>query len=178
MRYSQGFKGSILQNVLPPASRTVAEISRETGIAAWTIYQWKRAARSGSLAEGGGEVRPRDWNPAEKLRLLIVQLFRGLVFRLVLRGVRLHAGNTHPVKGAAILMTLYQLRDFKERCDNYRDTSPDKQTSHYAACSVFGDPYRVGMLDLQKHILANILAMWYIIGEAIWRNICHRFRCI
>ena len=71
IRYSQGFKESILKKVLPPESRTVAEVSRETGVAAWTIYQWKRAARDGTLVREGGEVRPRDRNPAEKLRLLI-----------------------------------------------------------------------------------------------------------
>ena len=71
MRYSQGFKESILKKVLPPESRTVAEISRETGVAAWTIYQWKRAAREGKLVGPGGEVRPDDRNPAEKLQLVI-----------------------------------------------------------------------------------------------------------
>lgn len=71
MRYSQGFKESILKKVLPPESKSVAEISRETGIAAWTIYQWKRAARDGTLTDTGGELRPSDRGPAEKLRLLL-----------------------------------------------------------------------------------------------------------
>lgn len=71
MRYSQGFKGSILKKVLPPEGRSVAEVSRETGIAAWTIYQWKRAARDGKLADTGGELRPADRSPGEKLRLLL-----------------------------------------------------------------------------------------------------------
>ena len=71
MRYSQGFKESILKKVLPPEGRSVAEVSRETGIAAWTIYQWKRALRAGKLDGGGGELRPGHRNPAEKLRLLI-----------------------------------------------------------------------------------------------------------
>ena len=34
MRYSQGFRESILKKELPPESRSVAEVSRETGIAA------------------------------------------------------------------------------------------------------------------------------------------------
>ena len=71
MGYSQGFKESVLKKVLPPEGRSVAEVSRETGVAAWTIYQWKRAAREGTLVGAGGEVRPRDRKPAEKLRLLI-----------------------------------------------------------------------------------------------------------
>ena len=71
MRYSPGFKESILKKVLPPESKSVAEVSRETGIAAWTIYQWKRAARDGKLADTGGELRPADRSPGEKLRLLL-----------------------------------------------------------------------------------------------------------
>ena len=54
MRYSQGFRESILKKVLPPESQSVAEVSRETGVGVWTIYQWKRAARDGKLADTGG----------------------------------------------------------------------------------------------------------------------------
>ena len=71
MRYSQGFKESILKKVVPPESKSVAEVSRETGVATWTIYQWKRAARDGKLTDTGGELRPGDRSPAEKLRLLL-----------------------------------------------------------------------------------------------------------
>ncbi|MGH9439915.1 MAG: transposase [Terriglobia bacterium] len=71
MRYSQGFKESVLKKVLPPESKSVAEVSRDTGIAAWTIYQWKRAVREGKLDEAGGQLRPEDRNPGEKLRLVI-----------------------------------------------------------------------------------------------------------
>jgi transposase-like protein len=71
MRYSQGFKESILKKVLPPESRSVAEVSRETGVAVWSIYQWKRDAREGRLEAAGGELRPKDRNPGEKLRLVI-----------------------------------------------------------------------------------------------------------
>lgn len=71
MQYSKGFKESILKKVLPPESRKVAEVSRESGISTWTIYQWKRAAREGTLAGVSGDLRPRDRNPVEKLRLII-----------------------------------------------------------------------------------------------------------
>lgn len=71
MRYSQGFKESILKKMLPPENRKVSELSQETGVAAWTLYQWKRAVREGKLDRAGAELRPRDRNPAEKLRLLL-----------------------------------------------------------------------------------------------------------
>ena len=72
MRYSRGLKGIYaLKKVLPPESRSVAEVGRETGVAAWSIYQWKRAARDGTLTATGGELRPGDRSPAEKLRLVL-----------------------------------------------------------------------------------------------------------
>ena len=71
MRYSQGFKESILRKMLPPENRRVTEMSRETGVAAWTLYQWKRAVREGKLDPSDGQLRPGDRNPAEMLRLLL-----------------------------------------------------------------------------------------------------------
>lgn len=49
----------------------MAEVSKETGVAAWSIYQWKREARDGKLGTEGAQLRPNDRNPAEKLRLVI-----------------------------------------------------------------------------------------------------------
>ena len=71
MRYSRGFKESVLKKVLPPEGRSVREVAHETGVNPWTIYQWMRAAREDTLEESGGELRPRDRSPAEKLGLLI-----------------------------------------------------------------------------------------------------------
>jgi len=71
VRYSRGFKESVLKKVLPPGGRSVREVGQETGVNPWTIYQWMRAAREGTLAEAGGELRPGDRSPAEKLRLVI-----------------------------------------------------------------------------------------------------------
>lgn len=71
MRYSQGFKESIIRKMLPPENRTVTEMSRETRVATWTLYQGKRAVREGKLDPADGELRPGDRNPGEKLRLLL-----------------------------------------------------------------------------------------------------------
>ena len=71
MRYSRGFKESILKKVLPPESKSGAEVSRETGIAGWTIYRCKRGARDGKLSDTGGELPPGDSSPGRKLRLLL-----------------------------------------------------------------------------------------------------------
>jgi putative transposase len=46
---------------------------------------------------------------AEESEHLAVQLFRSLIYRLHLKGVRLHSDNGNPMKGATMLMTLYYL---------------------------------------------------------------------
>ncbi len=68
MRYSQGFKESIVKKVLPPENEAGAEVSRETGIAACMIYQWKRAARDGRLTDTGGELRQELAETKKKLK--------------------------------------------------------------------------------------------------------------
>lgn len=71
MKYSSGFKQGILRKVLPPESRSVAEVSRETGIAEQTIRNWMERVRNGTLEPDGGEIAPGDRRASEKLRLLI-----------------------------------------------------------------------------------------------------------
>lgn len=71
MKYSSGFKQGILRKVLPPESRPVAEVSRETGIAEQTIRNWMERVRNGTLEPDGGEIAPGDRRASEKLRLLI-----------------------------------------------------------------------------------------------------------
>jgi len=71
MKYSSGFKQGILKKVLPPESRPVVEISKETGIAEQTIRNWMEQVKNGILEPDGGEIAPGDRRASEKLRLLI-----------------------------------------------------------------------------------------------------------
>lgn len=71
MKYSSGFKQGILRKVLPPESRPVVEISKETGIAEQTIRNWMEQVKNGTLEPDGGEIAPGDRRASEKLRLLI-----------------------------------------------------------------------------------------------------------
>lgn len=71
MRYSSGMKASILRRVSPPESQAVAAVSRETGVSAATIHQWKKQAATGMLDYGESQLRPSDRSPAEKLNLLL-----------------------------------------------------------------------------------------------------------
>jgi len=71
MKYSSGFKQGILRKVLPPESRAVTEVSKETGIAEQTIRNWMERARNGRLESDNGEIAPGERRASEKLKLLI-----------------------------------------------------------------------------------------------------------
>lgn len=52
-RYSDELKESVLRRMLPPQSRSVAELARETGITETTLYTWRKKARkSGAVMPG------------------------------------------------------------------------------------------------------------------------------
>ena len=71
MRYSKGFKVSVLKRILPPANRSVKEVSKETGVSENTIYLWLKMLENGKIDTDDSELRPADRNPKEKLRLLL-----------------------------------------------------------------------------------------------------------
>ena len=54
MRYSNERREAILKKLLPPHSRTVAEVADEEGISAATLYNWRKAAR------GQGRLLPEQ----------------------------------------------------------------------------------------------------------------------
>lgn len=57
---------------MPPESRSVAELSRETGITETTLYNWRKAAReAGSVMPGGGKRKAEDWDSATKFAVVL-----------------------------------------------------------------------------------------------------------
>ena len=40
MKYSTGFRNSVLKKVLPPENRSIREVSKETGVSEQTIRNW------------------------------------------------------------------------------------------------------------------------------------------
>ncbi|ARM30480.1 transposase [Prosthecochloris sp. HL-130-GSB] len=71
MGYSHAVRQSILKKVLPPESRSIAEVSRETGINHQTIRNWIKQAESGILADGTQDSCPRFLTPKEKYELVV-----------------------------------------------------------------------------------------------------------
>jgi transposase-like protein len=47
-----------LEIVLPPENRSIAEVSRETGVNEQTIRNWIRQSQSGILADGSRDSTP------------------------------------------------------------------------------------------------------------------------
>ena len=71
MRYSHAVRHSILKKVLPPESRSVAEVSRETGINYQTIRNWIKQSQSGTFDGGLHDSSPRQLTPKEKYELVV-----------------------------------------------------------------------------------------------------------
>jgi transposase len=73
MKYSKGFRNSVLRKVLPPENRSVTAVARETGISPITIQSWLAKVKEGTLDfdHEGSELTPGQIAPAEKLRLLL-----------------------------------------------------------------------------------------------------------
>jgi transposase len=72
MKYSKSFRNAILKKVLPPESRSVYSVAKETGIAVITINSWLANLKTGTLSvdqDGDDPVSERSMK--EKLDLLL-----------------------------------------------------------------------------------------------------------
>lgn len=72
MKYSIGFRGSIIRKIQDGSGRSVYQVARETGISAATITNWINQHKAGTLRlDGCDAVTPDQRNPGEKLALLL-----------------------------------------------------------------------------------------------------------
>ena len=71
MRYSRSVKVSILRRVLPPESKSIRSMSKETGISEQTIRNWIIASRDGRMLNETDEKSPRFYTQKEKYLLLM-----------------------------------------------------------------------------------------------------------
>lgn len=71
MKYTDGFRGAIIRQVL--AGKSAYQVAQETGVNVATIGNWLSKHKSGSLVLDGseGEPKPGSRNPVEKLALLM-----------------------------------------------------------------------------------------------------------
>ena len=72
MRYSEGFKASIVKKTLDGSGQSLYRIARETGINASTIKNWIAQYKNGRLGlDGSDSIIPSKRSPGEKLALLL-----------------------------------------------------------------------------------------------------------
>lgn len=72
MKYSEGFRASIVKKTQDGSGRTVYQVARETGINAATIKNWITQFKNGTLnMDGCDALTPSQRNPGEKLALLL-----------------------------------------------------------------------------------------------------------
>ena len=72
MRYSEGFKRSVIRRAQEKDGKTLDDIARENGIHPATLGRWIQTYRAGKLdTEEGDGIQPSHRNPGEKLALLL-----------------------------------------------------------------------------------------------------------
>ena len=59
-QYSQEFKDNIIQQMLPPVSKSVSQLHNETGVSEQTLFKWKRAAKASGMATPSGSGGDSD----------------------------------------------------------------------------------------------------------------------
>lgn len=73
MKYSIGFRNSVLRKVLPPENRSVYQVAKEVGISAITIQSWLSRLKDGTMTIEAGDFEPTPGQRGaeEKFKLLL-----------------------------------------------------------------------------------------------------------
>lgn len=72
MKYSEGFRASIVKKIQDGSGSSVYQVARETGINAATIKNWITQFKNGRLGlDGCDSISPSHRSPGEKLALLL-----------------------------------------------------------------------------------------------------------
>ncbi|SFI41979.1 Transposase [Tindallia magadiensis] len=76
-RYSESFKMSIMQKMMPPENQKVSTIAQETGMSGVTLYKWKKEAKAKAKHLERWAGKTRDWRLPEKVWLNPVKAEEG-----------------------------------------------------------------------------------------------------
>ena len=69
-RYSQERKEAILKKLLPPLSRSVAEIAKEENISEATLYYWRKQLRQSGAVVPENNTNSEQWSAQTKLAIV------------------------------------------------------------------------------------------------------------
>jgi len=70
-RFSNERKESILKKLLPPINLTVAEVARQEGMSAQTLYTWRDKAKRLGKPVPGKKSSTEDWSAEAKLATVV-----------------------------------------------------------------------------------------------------------
>lgn len=70
-RYSEEFKYSIMNKMMPPENKSVGQIARETGLSEGTLFKWKKEARTKGLPMTSGEQTAERWSTQDKFLIVV-----------------------------------------------------------------------------------------------------------
>ena len=70
-RYSEERKSAVLQKLLPPYNRSVADVAKEEGISEQTLYNWRKTLREKGLPVPGNEEKSEQWSPESKFAVVV-----------------------------------------------------------------------------------------------------------
>ena len=71
MKYSKKRREAVLKKMLPPESKTIAEIAEEEGICTATLYNWRQAARAEGRLLPDGDSTPEGWTSKDKFAAVL-----------------------------------------------------------------------------------------------------------
>jgi len=69
--YSSERKEAVLKKLLPPYNMTVAEVARQEGITAKTLYNWRYNAKKQGLPVPGKTTTSEQWSAETKLAVIV-----------------------------------------------------------------------------------------------------------
>ncbi|MGI6156394.1 MAG: transposase [Enterococcus lemanii] len=73
-RYTDEFKATTIQRMMPPKNEGVRQLSEELGIPEATLYSWRKKARMQGKATPGGKKHTEKWSSEDKF-LIVMETF-------------------------------------------------------------------------------------------------------
>jgi transposase-like protein len=70
-QYNEEFKERVVRKMMAPNARSVAEVSRETGVSEQSLYNWRNKYRQEGIAVPSDPSNPEQWSGSNKLAVVI-----------------------------------------------------------------------------------------------------------
>ncbi len=69
-RYAAERRESVVRRLLAPGEISIAELSRETGVSTWTLYNWRKQAIDRGEAVVGSVKHSGKWSASQKIAVV------------------------------------------------------------------------------------------------------------